>query len=155
MYELRLRKAGHPCLNCLPSRKGNCMNLQPANLSSTPQSPQLYLVDDPCKLLLGDSGRPDSVASVGTWGPKHHHLLTKFQNRIKTPFDLLVYTALYSSKALCCLLINIFQLQSLLSICVCLLPRFLSPHTVSAPTSSPSDTIAIYQELFLEFARCL
>ena len=32
-------KAGHPCSNCLPSRKGNCMNLQLANLSSTPQSP--------------------------------------------------------------------------------------------------------------------
>ena len=32
-------KAGHPCSNCLPSRKGNCMNLQLENLSSTPQSP--------------------------------------------------------------------------------------------------------------------
>ena len=32
-------KAGHLCSNCLLSRKGNCMNLQLANLSSTPQSP--------------------------------------------------------------------------------------------------------------------
>ena len=73
-------KAGHPCLNCLYTQK-DCMNLELANLSSTPQFLQLLPSPQVQTKIFIESG-------------PHRHLTTVYKNRhqpISVTFDEVVH----------------------------------------------------------------